>query len=271
MEPAREPVSTVKLHRYTSPSEGAEMEDLVVTEEPLAIRVEGRDVAVVMRTPGDDEALAVGFLLSEGLIQRREQLFEVSRCPSQNQQGNTVDVLLNGVQVDFEKLSRNVFASSSCGLCGKATIDSVMQCLPHVQSDYVWSRTYIVSLQEAFRNAQKTFDLTGGLHACGLFDSRGKLLGMSEDVGRHNAVDKVLGRALLEGQLPLDRHLLMLSGRISFEIVQKAVSAGVALIAAVSAPSSLSIEFAQKSGVTLIGFLRGSRMNVYTHPQRLED
>lgn len=272
MEASREPITAVKVHRYRSLSEGAEEEDFVVTEEPLAIRVEGREVAVVMRTPGEDEALAVGFLLTEGVLQKKADLFEISTCPSQSEgKGNVVDVLLAGVRVDFQKLSRNVFASSSCGVCGKASIDSVMLNFPPVSSSVLWSRKQIVELQPIFRERQKTFEQTGGLHACGLFNSQGDLLALSEDVGRHNAVDKVLGGALLQDLIPLKDHLLMLSGRISFEIVQKAVAAGISVIAAVSAPSSLAIEFAEASGLTLIGFLRGERMNVYTHAERLLD
>ena len=243
--------------------------DDVAHEEPLEIRVRGRAVSVTMRTPGHDDELAVGFLLTEGIIRRREDVTRIEPC-DRNEAGNLLNVLLApDVPVDFEKLTRHVFASSSCGLCGKATIDAVRATFPPVESDLVIDAATLLTLPDAMRLRQETFDRTGGLHAAALFDASGKLLVLREDVGRHNAVDKVLGHALLNGLTPLDRQVLAVSGRSSFEIVQKALAARIPVIAAVSAPSSLAVEFARENGQTLVGFLRQGRMNVYSHPGRI--
>ncbi len=248
-------------------------EDVVAVEEPLEIRVEGRPVAVVMRTPGHDEELVAGFLLTEGVIREKSDLFEISTCPSltAGTPSGAVDVVLTKPDsVDFEKLSRHVFSASSCGVCGKATLDSVLQSFPPLPPDgFNVPRSLLFSLPQQLRAAQTTFDSTGGLHASALFDAEGRLLLVREDVGRHNALDKVLGHALLHGWLPLDRHVLLLSGRISFELMQKSLAARLPFIAAISAPSSLAVEFAVASGQTLAGFLRGEKCNVYTHPHRL--
>jgi FdhD protein len=245
-------------------------QDCLAAEEPLEIRVRGQSVAVTMRTPGSDRELIAGFLLSEGLIRAREEIAEIAPCPTPDLPGNVWNVFLAASTLfDAQKLSRHVFASSSCGICGKASIDSVHQSFPRVENSVQVSSKVLLSLPGQLRNAQKTFEQTGGLHAAGLFDATGKLLLMREDVGRHNAVDKVLGHALLEGWLPLQNAILLVSGRASFEIVQKALSAGIPIIAAVSAPSSLAVELAEESGQTLVGFLREQTFNAYSHPSRI--
>jgi len=239
------------------------LRDQLAVEEPLEIRVDTRSVAVVMRTPGHDEELAAGFLLTEGLIRRRDELREVRQHP-RNRAGNVVDAFLAPeVTVDFARLTRHVFAASSCGLCGKTSIAAVRQQFPIARSRFTVSPELLLSLPERMRAAQTTFAATGGLHAAALFTNEGDLLCLREDIGRHNAVDKVLGRAFLDAATPLDRHVLLVSGRASFEIVQKSLAAGVGFLAAVSAPSSLAVEFARANGQTLVGFLREGRFNVY--------
>jgi FdhD protein len=246
-----------------------EQTDALATEEPLEIRVRGQAISVTMRTPGHDAELAAGFLLSEGLIHRTNDVLRIEPC-DRNKEGNLLNVVLAPeVSVDFAKLTRHVFASSSCGLCGKATIDAIRATFPRVESNLVMDAQTIAQMPQTMRQTQQTFERTGGLHAAAIFDSSGKLLVLREDVGRHNAVDKVLGWALLNGKLPLDRHVLLVSGRSSFEIMQKSLSAALPIVAAVSAPSSLAVEFANESGQTLIGFLRDQRMNVYTHVRRI--
>jgi len=248
-----------------------EQHDELVEEEPLEIRVQGRAISVTMRTPGHDADLAAGFLLTEGIIHQRQDVLLIRHCDhKENEEDNVLNVLLDpNVSVDFERLTRHVFASSSCGLCGKATIDSVHGQFPPVQSDIVVSTEILTTLPEKMRRAQTTFERTGGLHAAALFDASGELIALREDVGRHNAVDKVVGHCLLKGPFPLDQSVLVVSGRSSFEIMQKALAARIPIVAAVSAPSSLAAEFATESGQTLIGFLRGHRMNVYSHPHRI--
>jgi FdhD protein len=241
-----------------------EVDDLAA-ESPLEIRVQRRGVSVTLRTPGHDDELAAGFLLTEGII---KNAVDVIGMISGGEESIEV-VLASSVQVDFDRLTRHVFTSSSCGLCGKASIDAVRAQFPPVASTVTIEAATILAIPEKLRAAQETFDRTGGLHAAALFDEKGELLVLREDVGRHNAVDKVLGRMLLDRRLPLDRHVLMVSGRTSFEIMQKSLAAGVPVVAAVSAPSNLAAEFAEESGQTLIGFLREGRMNVYAHPQRI--
>jgi len=246
-------------------------EDVVAREEPLEIRVEGRSVAVVMRTPGHDRELVAGFLVSEGVVQKPRDVLEISQCPSTgNSKGNIVEVLLGGAVVNWDSLTRHVFSASSCGLCGKTSIESVFQRFPPVEGAWHIEPGLLWSLPEKLRASQATFSKTGGLHACALFDLEGNLIIAREDVGRHNALDKVLGHGLLNDLLPFDRHLLLLSGRVSFEMMQKALAAGIPLVAAISAPSSLAVEFAEESNQTLIGFLREPTMNVYAHDRRLK-
>jgi FdhD protein len=249
--------------RY-SHDQTAETEDLLAIEEPLEIRVGGRPVSVTMRSPGHDDELSAGFLLTEGIISRPQDLARIDQAE------NVADATLGpGVALDFDRLTRHVFASSSCGLCGKATIQAIQTQFRPIDSSLVIDARTILALPPKMRAAQATFDRTGGLHAAALFDADGQLIVMREDVGRHNAVDKVLGHALINELVPLGRHILLVSGRSSFEITQKALAARIPIVAAVSAPSSLAVQFAQECGQTLLGFVRDQRMNVYANPQRI--
>lgn len=246
--------------------------DHLAQEEPLEIRVRGRSVAVTMRTPGHDAELAAGFLVTEGLIHQRSDVIGINYCQAGAVANgeNVVNVFLApSVEVDFERLTRHVFASSSCGVCGKASIESVQQHFPPIESVLKVRAKIIACLPERLQAAQKTFAKTGGLHAAAIFDSRGRLIVAREDVGRHNAVDKVIGHGFQQGRLPFDQHILLVSGRASFEIMQKALAARIPVVCAVSAPSSLAVEFARTSGQTLVGFLRGNRMNIYSQPERV--
>jgi FdhD protein len=244
--------------------------DQVAIEEPLEIRVRGRSVAVTMRTPGHDRELAAGFLLTEGIIRARSDVVGIVACAASSEPDNTLNVFLAArVAVDFARLTRHVFAASSCGLCGKASIDAVRQHFPAVDSKITVTAKTLLALPERMRKAQRTFARTGGLHAAAIFDAQGKLIVLREDVGRHNAVDKVLGCGFLKGKLPFSKHILLVSGRASFEIMQKALAAQVPIVCAVSAPSSLAVEFAQESGQTLVGFLRMETMNIYSFPERI--
>ncbi|MGI9239792.1 MAG: formate dehydrogenase accessory sulfurtransferase FdhD [Verrucomicrobiales bacterium] len=262
--------SEISITRYES-GDSVVANDEIACEEPLEIRVEGKSVAIVMRTPGHDEELTAGFLLSEGIVAGRGEIFEISQCPSQEgQQGNVIEVLLTDAsRLDLAALTRNVFTSSSCGICGKATIESVFQQFPPLGGDYGVAAEMILHYPDRLRSAQSTFDRTGGLHASALIDAAGEILVVREDVGRHNALDKVIGYALLNDLLPLSEYSLILSGRISFELVQKALSAGIPIVAGISAPSSLAVEFARESGQALIGFLRGQSMNIYAGTGRI--
>jgi FdhD protein len=235
--------------------------DVVAVEEPLEIRIGGRPVAVTMRTPGHDEELALGFALSEGLQPAG------ARIPD-DLAANTVELEAPGF--DPERLARSFYTTSSCGVCGKGALEAIAVEAPRVESDLGVRAEWIASLPDRLRAAQPAFAATGGLHATGLFEAGGELLCLREDVGRHNAMDKVVGWAFGEGLLPLARLVLCVSGRLSFELVQKAAVAGCALIVAVGAPSSLAVELAQDRGVTLCGFVRSGRVNVYTEPWRVE-
>ena len=242
--------------------------DELAREEPLEIRVRGRPISVTMRTPGHDEELAAGFLISEGIVQKASDILRIEPC-DRNEDGNLLNVLLApDVKVDFESLTRHVFASSSCGLCGKATIDAIRGKFPAIESELNIAVDVLLNLPRVMREAQTAFDRSGGLHAAGVFDAVGNLVVSREDVGRHNAVDKVIGHCV-RGNISLDRHLLLVSGRTSFEILQKALAARISVVAAVSAPSSLAVDFARESGQTLVGFLREGRMNIYAHPNRI--
>jgi FdhD protein len=238
----------------------------------LEIRVEGRPLAVVMRTPGHDRELAAGFLLTEGVIKSAKDLFDITACiaPGATGPGNAVDVALTHPgSFDFEKLTRHVFTSSSCGICSKASIDAVLKRRKPLRDEVRVPATLLLSLPQRLSRKQETFKTTGGLHACALFDAEGKLLAVREDVGRHNALDKLLGWALLEKRTPLHGHIVMLSGRASFEMMQKAHAGGIPVVAAISAPSSLAVDFARESGLTLAGFVRGRSMNLYTGAERI--
>jgi FdhD protein len=255
----------------------AEERDELAVEEPLEIRVEGRPVAVTMRTPGHDEELAAGFLLTEGVVARCEDIAAVMPVPAKRGGGvepNIVDVKLAHPEVvDFARLTRHVFTASSCGLCGKATIDAVQVKHPALAPDEgpQVAAEVLAGMPATLAAAQETFRRTGGLHATGLFSPRGRLLVAREDVGRHNAVDKVLGHLLLEGRIAPSDVVLLVSGRVAFEIVQKALAARIAFIAAISAPTSLAVDFARRSGQTLVGFLRDGRMNIYAGAARIVD
>lgn len=260
----------VQMTRVLRTGAASILKDETAREEPLEIRVEGRSVAVVMRTPGHDVELAAGFLVTEGVIQKPRDVLEITQCPATtDSKGNIVDVLLGGAVVNWDSLTRHVFSASSCGLCGKTSIDSVFQKFPAVTSAWKVSAEILWSLPDQLRQAQEAFAKTGGLHASAIFDLKGNLVVLREDVGRHNALDKVLGHCLLNGMLPLDQHILLVSGRVSFEIIQKALAGGIAMVAAISAPSSLAVEFAEEANQTLVGFLRNETLNIYCHPQRL--
>lgn len=250
--------------------------DALAGEEPMEIRVNGRPVTVTMRTPGHDFDLAVGFLVSEGVVHAREDVAAVRYCAGATEDGsntyNVVDVqLAAGVAEPETSLERNFYTTSSCGLCGKASLDAVRtrSAWSVAEDPTRLSTELLLSLPDRLREAQQVFDRTGGLHAAGLFTASGDLIAACEDVGRHNAVDKVIGHAALNDQLPARGTVLMVSGRASFELVQKAVMAGIPALAAVSAPSSLAADLAEDSGMTLVGFLRGSSMNVYAGADRL--
>jgi FdhD protein len=235
--------------------------DRLAVEEPLEIRIDGRPIAVTMRTPGHDEELALGFCLSEGVPARAARLTD-------DLAANTVEVDADGF--DPGSLERLFYTSSSCGVCGKGALEAVAVEAPQVASDLRVATTLVASLPERLRAGQATFEATGGLHATGLFDAEGELLCVREDVGRHNAMDKVIGWAFSAGRLPLERNLLCVSGRLSFELVQKAAVAGCPIVVAVGAPSSLAVELAQDRRVTLCGFVRDGRVNVYSEPWRLQ-
>ncbi|MGH3065942.1 MAG: formate dehydrogenase accessory sulfurtransferase FdhD [Gaiellaceae bacterium] len=237
-----------------------ESEDRVAVEEPLEIRIGGEPVAVTMRTPGHDEELALGFCLGEGLS-------PISARVPDDLAANTVEVEASGF--DPERLRRSFYTSSSCGVCGKGAIEAVEVSAPRVESTLELAADVVASLPARLREAQRAFAATGGLHATGLFDAEGALLCSREDVGRHNAMDKVVGWAFLEGLLPLARHVLCVSGRLSFELVQKAAVAGCPMLVAVGAPSSLAVELAADRGVTLCGWVREGRSTVYTEPWRI--
>src|SRR6476661_8960503 len=239
---------------------GAAERDSVAVEEPLEIRVNGEPVAVTMRTPGHDEELALGFCLSEGI----EPV--AARVPS-DLASNTIEVDAPGF--DAAALRRNFFTSSSCGVCGKGALEAVAVEAPRVEAGWTVSHELVASLPDRLREDQGAFAATGGIHATGLFDREGALLCAREDVGRHNAMDKVVGWAFDEDRLPLAGAILCVSGRLSFELVQKAAVAGCPVLVAVGAPSSLAVELAGDRGVTLCGFVRGGRMNVYTEPWRI--
>jgi FdhD protein len=216
-----------------------------------------------MRTPGHDDELAIGFLLTEGVIRAADEIAEIAHCPDVDPEGvgNTLDVRLRG-ETDLSRLTRHVFTSSSCGVCGKATIESVFGNFPPVPLHEAPDPALLLSLSAKLRAAQETFDRTGGLHASALFDRAGNLLLLREDVGRHNALDKVIGHAL-KHDLPMDEAILLVSGRISFELMQKALAARIPVVAGISAPSSLAVKLAKDSGQTLVGFLRERGFNVY--------
>jgi FdhD protein len=254
------PYSAARVEVLRLPAGGAERDELAV-EEPLEIRVGGRPVAVTMRTPGHDEELALGFLLSEGIRPT------AARSPA-DLAANTIDTDADGF--DTERLTRNFYTTSSCGVCGKGALEAVAVDAPRVESGLRLPLSHVTQLPARLRTRQPTFAATGGLHATGLFDAAGDLVCVREDVGRHNAMDKVIGFAFRQGLLPLADHVLCVSGRLSFELVQKASVAGCPIVVAVGAPSTLAVDLARDRGVTLCGFVRDGRVNVYSEPWRIE-
>ncbi len=253
--------------------------DTLATEEPLEIRLISGDVrqtaAVTMRTPGADFELAAGFLYGEGIVRSPEDILKISYCVDADldaeQQYNIVNVKLRGSRdYDPKSLERHFYTTSACGVCGKASLEQLeLRGCPMILSGPNVAAEVIYSLPEKLRKAQGLFEATGGLHAAALFDARGNLVALKEDVGRHNATDKLVGWALLEGRLPLSNHIVMVSGRSSFEILQKCLAAEVPVVCAISAPSSLAVDVARRFGMTLVGFLRGKRFNVYNGHERI--
>ena len=248
-------------------------EDAVVREEPLEIRVGGAPLAVVMRTPGDDEELALGLLVSERVVRSVADVVSVRhslQLADPEAEDNAIQVVLApGVEVDLDALRRNLYASASCGICGKATLENALRDAPPLDDASRFPAALLYELPRRMAHAQPVFARTGGLHAAALFDAEGRLLVAREDVGRHNAVDKVIGWALRCGRFPLAGHLLLVSGRVSYEIAQKALVARLPVVAAVSAPSSLAVDLAERSGMALVGFLRGATLNVYGRRERI--
>jgi FdhD protein len=275
---ARRRVTRITLPGGGQPSGSAAQADFLAGEEPLGIRVDGTALTMTMRTPGDDVALAAGFLVSEAVIRSPADIAEIKLCDGtscghadHDGMGNIADVTLAAGGTMTPGARRNFLTTSACGICGKTSIEDICV-LPHapLAADPArFAPEMLAGLPDRLRDAQRVFSRTGGLHAAGLFTAGGELIAIREDVGRHNAVDKVVGWALLEDRLPLAGRVLLVSGRASFELVQKAVLAGIPLLAAVSAPSSLAVDLAEEAGLTLVGFLRGPSMNVYTGAHRL--
>ena len=264
----------IRVHRALRWRGGkaSERDEPLAVEEPLEIRLAGRRFTLTMRTPGHDEELAAGFLLAEGFINNASELGEIRRVRGRKgaPEPNAIDIVLN-VPADGlrARLKRNFVMSSSCGVCGKTSIDSIRRRVEPPSDSARVSPATLLALSERLREGQRVFAATGGLHGAAIFKLDGTMLAIREDVGRHNAVDKVVGYALTNAMLPLSRHLMMVSGRLSFEIVQKAAAAGVPILAAVSAPSSLAVELAEEVGTTLVGFLRDGSFNIYTRPDRI--
>jgi FdhD protein len=264
----------VREHRALKWHEGAtsERDEKLAVEEPLEIRLAGRRFTLTMRTPGHDEELAAGFLFAEGFIDDATELGEIRRVRGRKgaPDPNAIDVILN-VPADGlrARLKRNFVMSSSCGVCGKTSIDSIRRRVAPASDSARVAPATLLSLPEKLRAGQRVFAATGGLHGAAIFSLDGTMLAIREDVGRHNAVDKVVGYALTNTMVPLSRHIMMVSGRLSFEIVQKAAAAGVPILAAVSAPSSLAVDLAEEIGTTMVGFLRDGSFNIYTRPDRI--
>ncbi len=282
-------VATMQVLKFTS-SGGSDnsfisedREDLLAVEEPLEIRIvygpvlnrQQKNISVTMCTPGNDMELATGFLFTEGIIRNKEDILisnSILESSIAGSDGNIVTVEL-GTEVSFDqkKIERHFYTSSSCGVCGKSSIDTVKNIFNNkpVKDNFRINASLVINLPELLRKQQEVFEHTGGLHASALFDLDGRLLLTREDVGRHNALDKLVGAALASGQLPLDQHILLLSGRASFELIQKAAMAGIKIVCAVGAPSSLAVELAKETEITLIGFLRDKRFNIYSGEQRI--
>lgn len=266
---------SVELTQVTEWEDGRvrSLQDSLAAEEPLEIRVGGRPLTVTMRTAGHDLELAAGFLLTEGIIASSGQIAGLrSKSPDCGQRSNVVEVELRDTEFNSADLQRNFFAASSCGVCGKASIDAIrVRGLRQPDVGFRLDAEILCGLPEALRAEQEVFSRTGGLHAAALFDSSGQLMALREDIGRHNAVDKIVGWALLQEKLPLSENVMLVSGRGGFEIVQKALAAGIPILASVSAPSSLAVTLARELGLTLIGFLRGKRFVIYSGEFRCLD
>ena len=262
----RASVLSVPVRRFDGGAAN-ELQDLLAVEEPLQIRIGERNISITMRTPGSDAELAAGFLFTEGLIREAADIAGIECADNR-----TTVTLAAGAEIDPERFQRNFYMTSSCGVCGKASIEAIESagCTMLPRDVPRVSESVVISLPDKLRKAQAVFEHTGGLHAAGLFWGEGELIAIREDVGRHNAVDKLIGRAMLDGLTPLHNHVLLVSGRASFELVQKAVMAGIPVLAAVGAPSSLAVKTALRFGMTLIGFLRGGRFNVYAGGGRIE-
>lgn len=261
-------------------SDALDGKEYLTIEEPFEVRLGHQSLAVIMRTPGHDTELALGFLLGEGIIQQAADVLSVENdqdedgLPLENVQNVSLRSALHQstIQPQLANFNRHFAVSASCGLCGKNSIADLMLDVPALEPDEIHiSSEILYTLSAQLRTQQSVFRYTGGLHAAGLFTRHGQLLVLREDIGRHNAVDKVIGYGLLENILPYREHILMVSGRTSFEIIQKALVAQIPCVAAISAPSSMAVELAEKGGITLIGFLRNRSMNVYTHPERIEN
>jgi len=275
------PIQPVEITRVGKDSHES-VPDLVVSEEPLEIRIghglEGDrkqfSLSVTMRTPGNDEALCIGFLFTEGIINSMADVLSVKYCEDLGRKEGMENLmrveLQPSIEIDDQQFKRNFYTTSSCGVCGKASIDSIkVTCDPIESEEISVAKALLFEMPDKLREAQKVFQHTGGLHACGLFDLEGKLTFHNEDVGRHNALDKLIGSLLIRGSVQASGSILMLSGRISFELVQKALRAGIQVIAAVGAPSSLAVNLANEFGITLIGFLKNEKFNIYTGKQRV--
>jgi len=259
-------IVTVPVHKIEGDS-SASFQDLIAVEEPLEIRIGEKTISITMRTPGHDSELAAGFLFTEGILQGSHLIREIRPAK------NSIAVHLNpDVEVDFERLQRNFYTTSSCGVCGKASINALrMQGCPVLpRSSTLVPASVIHRLPQAQRDEQAVFERTGGLHAAALFDFQGNLIRLREDIGRHNAVDKLIGAEMLAGRTPLSDKLLLVSGRASFELTQKALMAGIPILAGVGAPSSLAVETAQRFNMTLLGFVRDGRFNIYSGVQRIQ-
>jgi FdhD protein len=271
VDAARDEVREHRALRWRS-GKTSERDEKLAVEEPLEIRLAGRRFTLTMRTPGHDEELAAGFLFAEGFLNDASELGEIRRVRGRKgaPEPNAIDVVLN-VPADGlrSRLKRNFVMSSSCGVCGKTSIDSIRRRVTPASDSARVAPATLLALPERLRAGQRVFAATGGLHGAAIFSLDGTMLAIREDVGRHNAVDKVIGYALTNAMVPLAHHLMMVSGRLSFEIVQKAAAAGVPILAAVSAPSSLAVELAEEIGTTLVGFLRDGSFNIYTRPDRI--
>jgi FdhD protein len=268
-------ILTIPVQKVEGQS-STQYQDLLAVEEPLEIRIGARTVSITMRTPGNDFELAAGFLFTEGILQDSRQILRIHYSKSDGnprQASNSVTVeLATGVEIDFERLERHFYTTSSCGVCGKASIEALeMQNCPVLPRDSPKVAPAVIHrLPEILRSQQAVFEHTGGLHAAALFNAVGELVLLREDIGRHNAVDKLIGAEMLANHTPLDRHVILVSGRASFELVQKALMAGIPILAAVGAPSSLAVETAQRFNMTLAGFVRGGRFNIYSGASRIQ-